>query len=108
MTQITQLKSIKKQKTETEIAVLQVQVQNLDEKLDEMKSELKDLRDAMNQGSEATLSLIKEFQASNLEQHNTLSEKVSTLEKWRWMLMGAAALAGAMGWQTIQALFAGQ
>lgn len=105
MTSVTHLKPARKAKTETEIAVLQVQVQNLDEKMDELKVELKEMRVSMDKGSEETLNLIKEVQTSNLEQHSQLAEKVSTLEKWRWMLMGAAALAGAMGWQTIETLF---
>lgn len=104
MGNVTQLK-VRKSKTETEVAVLQVQVQTLDEKVDEIKSELKELRHSMDKGSEATLNLLKEFQTSNQSQHDELSGKVETLEKWRWMLMGAAALAGAMGWQTIHALF---
>lgn len=103
MAKVTQLKVSKK--TETEIAVLQVQVQNLDEKIEGMKSDIRELRESMDKGSEATLTLIKEFQTSNQEQHDQLVEKVTTLERWRWMLMGAAAVAGAMGFQTLQALF---
>jgi chromosome segregation ATPase len=104
MGNVTQLK-VRKNKTETEVAVLQVQVQALDEKVDEIKSELKEMRDSMDKGSEATMRLIKEFQTSNQAQHDELAGKVETIEKWRWMLMGAAAVAGAMGWETVQALF---
>lgn len=84
---------------ETDIAVLQVQVKNLDEKVDEVKVDIKDLRHAIEKGSEDTLSLIKDFQASNSESHDKLSEKVEALDKLRWMLLGAAALGGAMGYQ---------
>lgn len=88
--------------TETDIAVLQVQVKNLDNKVEEVKLDVKDLRVAINKGSEDTLNMIKELQTSNSESHEKLSEKVSTLERLRWMLLGAAAVAGAMGFEAFK------
>jgi chromosome segregation ATPase len=88
-------------KAETDIAVLQVQYKNLDEKVDEVKAELKDIRDDMTKNSDATLSLIKEFQQSNVDAHNKMAGKISALEKWRWMLMGAGIVIGALGYPTI-------
>lgn len=88
-------------KAETDIAVLQVQYKNLDEKVDEVKAELKDIRDDMTKNSDATLSLMKEFQQSNIDAHNKMASKISALEKWRWMLMGAGIVIGALGYPTI-------
>lgn len=90
--------------TETDIAVLQVQVKNLDDKVEEVKLDMKDLRIAIDKGSEDTLNKIKELQTSNSESHEKLSEKVSTLERMRWMFLGAAAVGGAMGFETFQML----
>ena len=87
--------------TETEVAVLQVQFKNLDEKVDEDKAELKDIRDDMSRNNDATHSLIREFQNSNVEAHNKMASKISALEKWRWMLMGAGIVIGALGYPTI-------
>lgn len=89
---------------ETDIAVLQVQVQNLDEKFDELKLDVKDLRTAIDKGSGDTLNLIKDLQTSNSESHEKLAEKVNALEKIRWMLLGAAAVGGAMGFEAFQAV----
>jgi chromosome segregation ATPase len=88
-------------KAETDIAVLQVQYKNLDEKVDEVKAELKDIRDDMSRNNDATHSLIKEFQQSNVEAHNKMASKISALEKWRWMLMGAGVVIGALGYPAI-------
>lgn len=88
-------------KAETDIAVLQVQYKNLDEKVDEVKAELKDIRDDMSRNNDATHSLIKEFQNSNVEAHNKMASKISALEKWRWMLMGAGVVIGALGYPAI-------
>ena len=92
--------------TETDIAVLQFQVKNLDDKMVELKNDVKDLHDSMERGSEVTLNLIKEFQASNSESHDKLAEKIAILEKMRWMLLGAAAVGGAMGFETFQTVIA--
>ena len=88
-------------KAETDIAVLQVQYKNLDEKVDEVKAELKDIRDDMSRNNDATHTLIKEFQNSNVEAHNKMASKISALEKWRWMLMGAGVVIGALGYPAI-------
>jgi hypothetical protein len=87
---------------ETDIAVLQVQVKNLDDKVEEVKIDIRDLRHTIEKGSEDTLSQIKELQASNSESHEKLSEKVAALDKLRWMLLGAAAVGGAMGYEGFQ------
>ena len=92
--------------TETDSAVLQVQVANLDEKIDDLKSDLVEIKESLKQNAQHSSDMLEEFKKENAEQHSELAEKVTSLERWRWMLMGAAALAGAMGFQTIQTLFA--
>lgn len=91
---------------EADIAVLQVQVANLDEKVDDLKSDIKELRGAMEKGSEETSNLIKDLQTSNQESHDKLAEKVNILERMRWMLLGAAAVGGAMGFEAFQTVIA--
>jgi hypothetical protein len=92
--------SVQKQ-NETEIAVLQVQYKNLDEKFDDLKTGLKDLRGHIDNHIEDTQKLIKDFQTENKKQHDEVNKKVNALEKWRWMLMGAGVLAGALGWPAL-------
>ena len=41
---------------ETDIAVLQFQVKNLDDKIDDLKTDIKDLKSSMEKGSEDTFS----------------------------------------------------
>ena len=94
----------KLKQTETEIAVLQVQYGYLNEKCDDIKSGLKDLTTHLDNHMDETRDLIKEFQEENKKQHDEVNEKVAALEKWRWMLMGAGVLAGALGWPAISGL----
>jgi chromosome segregation ATPase len=85
------------EQAETEIAVLQVQFRNLDEKIDDLKGEVKELHDCLDRNMEQTKSILKEFQETNKKSHDELAEKFSSLEKIKWMLMGAAAVLGATG-----------
>ena len=87
---------------ETEIAVLQVQYGNLNEKVDDLKTDLKDFRSEIKIQLQETHELIKGFQDDNKKQHDTVEKKISALEKWRWMLMGAGVLAGALGFPVIE------
>jgi uncharacterized coiled-coil DUF342 family protein len=89
---------------ETEIAVLQVQYGNINEKVDDLKADLKDFRNEIKTQIQETPDLIKGFQDENNAQHDEVNKKISALEKWRWMLMGAGVLAGALGFDTIQKL----
>lgn len=87
---------------ETEIAVLQVRFQVLEEKMDDLKVEVKDLHDCLDRSMEETQAILKDFQESNKKSHDELAEKISGMEKVKWMLMGAAAVLGATGIEAIQ------
>ena len=94
------------EQAETEIAVLQVQFRNLDEKIDDLKSEVKDLHECLDRNMDETKIILKEFQESNKKSHDELAEKISGTEKIKWMLMGAAAVLGATGVEAVKMLFA--
>jgi hypothetical protein len=89
---------------DTDIAVLQVQVNNIETKINELKDDLKEVHECLDKNAEETHKLIKELQTSNEASHKSLSEKVSALEKWRWMLMGAGIVVGSMGFDTVAKL----
>ena len=95
----------KLKQTETEVAVLQVQYSHLNEKVEDIKTGLKDLATHIDGHMESTHNLIKEFQEENKKQHDEVNKKVAALEKWRWMLMGAGVLAGALGLPVLEKLF---
>ena len=95
----------KLKQAETEIAVLQVQYGNINEKVDDLKTDLKDLRSHIDDHMDATHQLIKDFQNENKKQHIGVNAKIATLEKWRWMIMGAGVLAGALGLPALEKLF---
>lgn len=91
----------KARKAETDIAVLQVKVENIEEKINELKDDIKDVRDALDKHAEEHTKMFKDMQDSSANAHKAMSDKISSLEKWRWMMMGAGVVIGSLGYDTI-------
>lgn len=81
---------------ETDIAVLQVRFTNLDDKIAELKVDLSDIRDDIEEASDKTTVMLRDFQSENLKSHKEMANKISSLEKWRWMIMGAGVVIGSL------------
>ena len=93
-----------KMQPETEIAVLQVQVKNIEEKIGELKMDLKSIRDALDENAEETRQMLKTMREQDVKEHSELAVKISVLEKWRWMMMGAGVIVGSLGFNTVSEL----
>ena len=93
-----------KMQPETEIAVLQVQVKNIEEKIGELKTDLKSIHESLDANAEETRQMLKTMREQDVKEHGELASKISVLEKWRWMMMGAGVLVGALGFNTVSAL----
>ena len=91
--------------TDVDVAVLQVQVSNIDHRLTEIKTDIMELQRSMERNTNETRELLREVRANADSAHMELSEKVGSLEKWRWMLMGAGVILGALGFDAIKPLF---
>ncbi len=62
---------------------------NIDEQYDELMKEIKEMR------------------AESTTQHNTLSDRITTMEKWMWIVIGGAIVVGAiLGQVNFQTFFA--
>lgn len=94
-------KTIKMPKTETEVAVLQVQVKNIEADVAEIKSDLKELNANIDKSAVDTHALLKEMKDASSTAHKAMSDKISSLEKWRWMMMGAGIVIGSLGFDTL-------
>lgn len=97
-------RSIRSVKTETEVAVLQVQVQNIENDITEIKSDVKELALVINKNNEDNQQMLKEMKEASSKAHKAMDDKISTLEKWRWMMMGAGIVLGALGHNTLGSL----
>ena len=93
-----------KMQPETEIAVLQVQVKNIEDKIGEIRQDLKSIREALDENAEETRQMLKSMREQDVKEHGELAGKISVLEKWRWMMMGAGVIIGSMGFNTVSTL----
>lgn len=98
-------RAIKMPKTETDIAVLQVQVQNIENDISEIKTDIKDVTASIAKNNEDTHKFLKEMKDASANAHKAMSDKISALEKWRWMMMGAGIVLGSLGYDTVAKLF---
>lgn len=90
--------------TEAEVAVLQVQVENITNDISEIKADIKDVNATMSKNNEATHLFLKEMKEASAVAHKSMSDKISALEKWRWMMMGAGVVLGTLGYDTVAKL----
>ena len=89
------------QTTKTEIAVLQVQVKNIEQDVSEIKSSLKEMHECLDRNADETRTLLNSMRNEDIAAHKELGLKVSALEKWRWMMMGAGIVLGSLGFDMI-------
>jgi predicted nuclease with TOPRIM domain len=84
------------------ISVVEVQVANLDEKLDDIKVDVKELHDCLDRTGDDLKATLKHMHDDSCRQHNELAGKIVELEKSKQKLMmygmvGLAFIAG-LGW----------
>jgi hypothetical protein len=92
------------QTTKTDIAVLQVQVKNIEQDVSEIKTSLKEMHECLDRNAHETRDLLTSMRNEDVAAHKELGSKVSALEKWRWMMMGAGIVIGSLGFDTLAKL----
>jgi len=95
---------VTKMQPETEIVLLQFQVKNIEEKINEVKEDLKSIRAALDDNAEENRQMLKTMRDQDVREHTELAGKISVLEKWRWMMMGAGVIVGSLGFNTVSTL----
>lgn len=87
---------------ESQVQVLSSNIEKLDKKVEvqyqTLHSRISDLRDDLRDDFESRqekiISKIDEHNATSNAQLNLIKDKIIDLEKWRWMIMGAAVVVG--------------
>ena len=97
-------RTIKMPKTETDIAVLQVEVQNITDVIREIKTDIRDIHVEMVKNNDDTRVMLKGLKDASSNEHEAMSAKITALEKWRWMMMGAGFVIGSLGFDTVAKL----
>lgn len=80
------------------IGIVETKVENLSEKLDDLKVDVKDMHDCLDKTRDDLKIKLDEMYNASCTQHAELAKKISGLEKVRektiWMVAGGVATAG--------------
>jgi hypothetical protein len=84
------------------VGVLEIKVQHVDEKIDDIKIDIKEVHDCLDRTGDALKVQLSSMHDESCRQHNELASKIASMEKAKDKLMlygaiGAAFIAGA-GW----------
>ncbi len=93
--QISDLVEARRVETDEKVQILHERISSGER---ELKEKLEDQYDDI-------MTEIKEMRAESATQHNTLSERITTMEKWMWTVIGGSAIVGGIialvPWSTI-------
>lgn len=92
-------------KVHTDIAVLQANMGHIAEKVQQIRDEVKVIDNKIEEIHKSISVSIKELADDNTASHKELTNKISSLEKWKWLVMGGCTALGALGFETISKLF---
>lgn len=84
------------------VGIVETQVANLDEKLDELKIDVKDMHDCLDKTRDSLTIKLDQMYSASCTQHSELATKISELEKSKnkitmYGMIGMAFMAG-LGW----------
>ena len=82
------------------IGIVETKVENLSEKLDDLKVDVKDMHDCLDKTRDDLKSQLELMYNASCEQHAELAKKIGNLEQIRqkmiWMVAGGVAFAGIL------------
>ena len=82
------------------IGIVETKVENLSEKMDELKVDVKEMHDCLDKTRDGLLEKLDEMYGASCTQHAELAKKLGELEKVRqkivWMVAGAVAILGIL------------
>ncbi len=80
------------------VSVLETKVENIDDKLDNLNSGVKDMHDCLDLTRDGIMKQLDKMHEDSSKQHQELAGKVGELEKfkhkWTYMVLGGLAVAG--------------
>lgn len=82
------------------IGIVETKVENLSEKLDDLKVDVKEMHDCLDKTRDSLTDKLNEMYNASCEQHSELAKKIGNLEQIRqkmiWMVAGGVAFAGIL------------
>ena len=86
------------------LGIVETKVENLNEKMDNLKVDVRDMHDCLDQTKDSLLGKLEEMYSASCNQHAELATKISDLEKWKqkWIYMVAGG-AVVISWVSAHA-----
>jgi len=85
--------------TTERLGIVETKVENLNEKLDGLKEDVKEMHDCLDKTREGLTDKLNTMYDASCSQHKALAEELGALktqrDKWLWTAAGAVAV---MGW----------
>jgi len=85
--------------TTERLGVVETKVENLNDKLDELKVDVKEMHDCLDKTRDGLTEKLNEMYDASCSQHSALAKEISALKSQRdkWIWTGAGIIA-AFGW----------
>jgi archaellum component FlaC len=84
--------------TAERLGIVETKVANLNEKVDDIKVDIKDMHDCLDRTRDDLSSTLQLMRQESSSQHDTLASKIEEMEKfknkWMYMLLGGVAVLG--------------
>jgi flagellar capping protein FliD len=86
------------------LGIVETKVENLNEKLDDLKVDVKDMHDCLDKTRDSLLEKLDTMYTASCNQHSEMATKISELEKWKqkWVYMIAGG-AVVVSWASAHA-----
>ena len=85
--------------TTERLGIVETKVENLNEKLDGLKEDVKEMHDCLDKTRESLTDKLNTMYDTSCNQHKSLADEINALktqrDKWLWTAAGAIAV---MGW----------
>ena len=86
-------------KVDERLGIVETKVENLNEKLDDLKVDVKDMHDCLDKTRDGLTDKLNEMYDASCTQHAQLAKEISSLklqrDKWIWT---SAGIIAAIGW----------
>ena len=86
------------------VSVLETKVDNIEEKIDDLKVDVKVMHDCLDNTRDLLADKLKDMSESSINRHKELSRKIEELEqfKQKWIYLSAGGIA-VLGWASAHA-----
>ena len=78
------------------LGIVETKVENLNEKLDDLKGDVKEMHNCLDQTRDSLIEKLDTMYSASCTQHSELATKISDLEKWKqkwvYMIAGGAVV----------------